>query len=159
MIQCVADAPETPRDRLRRLVVERRLDRQLSVSKARKIAAIARGTWIALESGERETEAYNFAGIERALRWAPGSIDAILKGGDPTPLPVDEVAPAPPEPERPTSDWEQRLVKVREVAANPDRSPGLRAWARRQITQIEEEIEAILEAAEAEEEAARREAG
>lgn len=49
-------------------------------------------------------------------------------------------------------NWEDRLAKVQQIANNPDRTPGLRAWAAHQVAQIE----AILEAARAEEETDRR---
>lgn len=143
MIRCVMDAAEAPRDRLRRLVAARRRERQLSVSAAAKAAGIARGTWIALEDGSRETEAYNYAGIERALGWVFGSIDAILAGVDPTPVTTEE---APTEP--PPRSWQDTLERVRQIAENPDRSPGLRAIARAQVAQIE----ALLDAARVEEE-------
>lgn len=48
--------------------------------------------------------------------------------------------------------WEDRLVQVQQIANNPDRSPGLRAWAATQVRQIEE----IIAAARAEEEAQQR---
>lgn len=38
-----------------------------------------------MERGQRRTEAYNYAGIERALDWGIGTIAEILSGGDPTP--------------------------------------------------------------------------
>lgn len=45
-----------------------------------------RGTWSSAETAERRTAEYHYAGIETALQWAPGSIDAILAGGEPTAL-------------------------------------------------------------------------
>ncbi|BCB80727.1 hypothetical protein GCM10022251_01280 [Phytohabitans flavus] len=47
-------------------------------------------------------------------------------------------------------DWDTMLSRVREIADNEDRSPGLRAWARAQMAQIL----AIIEAAELEQDAA-----
>lgn len=46
-------------------------------------------------------------GIEEALRWAPGSVDAILDGGEPTPLDAAE-----PEPDR-ARDRDAELVELR----------------------------------------------
>lgn len=106
------------------------------------MAGINRATWGALERGDRETEDYVFGGVERALKWAPGSVDAVLAGGEPA---VTTEA-------KPEDPWGEKLDRVRQVANNPDRSPGLRAWAQRQV----DDIEAILAAAKAEEDAQRR---
>ena len=47
-----------------------------------------------LENGRRDNfSSGTKAQIERALQWAPGSIDSTLAGGDPTPIP-SEVAPS-----------------------------------------------------------------
>ncbi|MEQ4305210.1 hypothetical protein ABNF97_28160 [Plantactinospora sp. B6F1] len=47
-------------------------------------------------------------------------------------------------------DWDTMLSRVRAIADDENRSPGLRAWARAQMTQIL----AIIEAAEVEQDAA-----
>lgn len=67
----------------------------LSVSKAAREARISRVTWAAVESGTRETEAYNYGVIQRVLGWAPGSVDAVLAGGEPTVLLNTNDQPAP----------------------------------------------------------------
>jgi hypothetical protein len=75
-----------PRERLARMIRDRRLkDLKISVRTAATRAGIDRGTWASAESGERRTAEVNLAGIEEALEWEPGSIDAILAGGEPTP--------------------------------------------------------------------------
>jgi hypothetical protein len=66
----------------------------LSVSKAARDAGISRTTWIAVEAGSRETQSYNYAPIERVLRWEPGSIEAVLAGGEATPVVVQGTARA-----------------------------------------------------------------
>lgn len=76
---------ELDRERLGQQVALRRTQLGLSVSAAARIAQIDRGTWAGVEKAVRLTEQYNFAGIERALQWAPGSIAATLAGGNPTP--------------------------------------------------------------------------
>jgi hypothetical protein len=83
--------------------------------------------------------------LEQALAWEPGSIDAILDGGEPTPM----ARPGLPDVEM---HWERKLIEVESIANNPDRSPGLRAWARTAAQQIQD----IIDAARAEEEAERR---
>ncbi|MEV5629133.1 helix-turn-helix domain-containing protein [Micromonospora tulbaghiae] len=63
----------------------RRMELGLSVRKAAESAEMDRNTWSYLEDGSRRTAEFKYAGIERALRWAPGSVAAILGGGEPTP--------------------------------------------------------------------------
>ncbi|TBL29073.1 XRE family transcriptional regulator [Verrucosispora sp. SN26_14.1] len=74
------------RERLAQKIKKRRLeDLGLSVSAAARAAGIDRATWTSAEKGDRDTQPHNWAGIERALNWRPGSIAAILEGGHPTP--------------------------------------------------------------------------
>lgn len=42
-----------------------------------------------IENGDRKAGAGSYAMLENALRWKPGSIAAILKGKEPTPIPDD----------------------------------------------------------------------
>lgn len=72
------------RARLGSLIRQRRLELRLSEREAVKLAAIARNTWSGAEKGRTRTAEHNWPGIEQALRWAPGSIEAILAGGEPT---------------------------------------------------------------------------
>jgi hypothetical protein len=74
-----------PHLRLAELIAKRRLSQRLSTSAAAREARIDRATWSAAEKGARLRD-YNWTAIERVLRWAPGSIEAVLEGGDPTPL-------------------------------------------------------------------------
>lgn len=83
------DAPH--RERLARYIQDRRRELRLSVRAAAMVAGIDRGTWSSAENAERRTAEYHYAGIETALQWAPGSIDAILSGGEP----ADVVAQGP----------------------------------------------------------------
>lgn len=64
-----------------------------------------RNTWSYLEDGSRRTAEFKYAGIERALRWEPGSVTAILAGGDPT-----SVGPSTPAVEE--DDEEIQLVRT-----------------------------------------------
>jgi transcriptional regulator with XRE-family HTH domain len=139
-------------------VRERREALGLSVAGAARAAGIARGTWISLEAGTRETHPHQYAAIETALAWAPGSIKAIRSGGEPTP--IRETGPrsgttsvtVTSQTRTIQEEWARRMEEVQAIADNPDRSPGLRAWARAQVQQIQD----IIAAARAEEEAERR---
>lgn len=82
------DTTTARRKRLAELVKERRRHLGLSVRAAADSGGMARGTWTAVEDGSRKTADSNYAGIERALQWAPGSVAAILAGGDPTVTPA-----------------------------------------------------------------------
>lgn len=79
------DAPDA-HHRLTELVKNRRKGQRLSLSAAARAAGINRDTWTDFENGTRRLREYNYAGIERALDWEPGSIDSILAGGDPKPM-------------------------------------------------------------------------
>ncbi|MEV0726050.1 helix-turn-helix transcriptional regulator [Micromonospora purpureochromogenes] len=86
------------RDLLAQKVRARRVELGLSVRAAAQAAEMDRNTWSYLEDGSRKTAEFKYAGIERALRWEPGSVSAILEGREPTPIsgpkaaedPVDE---------------------------------------------------------------------
>lgn len=85
------------RERLGEHVRARRRQLGLSVSDAARDAEVNRMTWDALERGTRATRDSNYAGIEHALQWAPGSVERILEGGEPHPLQEhDTSATAPP---------------------------------------------------------------
>jgi transcriptional regulator with XRE-family HTH domain len=73
-----------PKDRLAAAVRRRRLELGLSERQAAERAEVARNTWSSMEAGKRQTAEHRYAGIERALDWEPGSIDAILSGRQPT---------------------------------------------------------------------------
>ncbi|MGK5681627.1 hypothetical protein [Actinoplanes sp. URMC 104] len=85
----MSPADTTDIDQRRRLaaaVRARRLELGISVRAAATQTAIARDTWIGLEEATRRTAKTAYATIERTLQWAPGSIYAILDGGDAQPL-------------------------------------------------------------------------
>jgi hypothetical protein len=97
------------RERLGRLIRERRLERGLSVRAAAIAAQIDRATWAAAEAGTRGIREHNYAGVERTLRWVPGSIYEILEGGNPVPVenPPGDGAGLPPD-----FDLEAELERV-----------------------------------------------
>lgn len=74
------------RVRLANAIEARRKELGLSLSAAARAAGgMDRGTWTAAERGTRDTEDYIYAAIERALQWLPGSAQAVLAGGQPSP--------------------------------------------------------------------------
>ena len=79
----MAEGSDQARQRLGELVLARRQELGLSLREAARRAGIMRPTWTGMEHGSRRTAAYNFAAIERALDWRPGSIEAVLAGGQP----------------------------------------------------------------------------
>ena len=74
---------EDRRARLAEHIRRRRLSLGLSEREAAKIAGIARNTWSGAEKATSRTAAHTWPGIERALAWAPGSIERILAGDEP----------------------------------------------------------------------------
>lgn len=70
---------EGGRRRLAWLVKQQRQSLGLSVRAAAGKAGVDRATWSGMEDGSRGTQDRQFAGIERALEWPPGAIDAILR--------------------------------------------------------------------------------
>ncbi|WP_157779110.1 helix-turn-helix domain-containing protein [Micromonospora sp. WMMA2032] len=83
------------RDLLARRVRARRVELGLSVRAAAQAAEMDRNTWSYIEDASRKTSEFKYAGIERALRWEPGSVVAILRGGEPTPVKPAAVATQP----------------------------------------------------------------
>lgn len=112
--------------------------------------------------------------LEQALRWQPGSIEAILGGGGPTPMQgstgytngastistsytlpggrvVTATEPLPVDAAH-SPFSEETEAELRRIAANPARSPGLRAMAAGLLSQLS----ALREADAAEREAEER---
>jgi hypothetical protein len=101
---------EPDRERLGRYVRERRL--ALDDMTIRQACAAAGGmalqTWTSVEQGKSVSDR-TLRRVETALRWAPGSAQDVLDGGEPTEL----AAPATIEP-RPITDQAvlQRLAEI-----------------------------------------------
>ena len=64
-----------------------------------------------MREGSKDIRPTTKTGVERALRWAYGSIEAVLSGGDPTPL-ADE----PKTPARKLSYQEIEIREIRRIA-------------------------------------------
>lgn len=71
---------------------ERRHALGLTQAEAAAAGGLSEPVWGLLERGQQERpRARSLAAVERALRWAPGSAQAVIDGADPT-----EGEPAPP---------------------------------------------------------------
>lgn len=98
IVSCTIGGMEAEnRKRLGQAVVARRIELGMRTTKALSEEASLTPRMLGdLENGRRD----NFSGgtkaqIERALQWKPGSIDATLAGGDPTPILGGIVLPEP----------------------------------------------------------------
>lgn len=116
-------APEAadPRQQLGEAVKARRLQLGISVRAAAESAGMARTTWISLEDASRRTAETNHAAIERTLKWGAGSLNAILRGEEPTPRqsePDESVVHA----ERPRPAPQPSDDAVVRILRNPDLS-------------------------------------
>jgi transcriptional regulator with XRE-family HTH domain len=127
----------TPRARLGLLVAQRRKQLQLSASEAARLARVSRGTWIAVEKAERETEEYNYAGFERALQWRFGSVAAVLAGGEPTPGP--EQPPATPSPSPLPAEVRRWLAIMADPDVPPETKRRMRLQMRLWVEQVDED--------------------
>lgn len=78
---------ESNRQRLARLMDERRQDLRLTWEVVAQRAGMSREGLRRTREGERAMRVLTKRGIEDALYWAPGSVDAVLDGGEPTPIP------------------------------------------------------------------------
>lgn len=131
---------EDQRTRLAQLIQARRRELRLSERQAAMIAGVARNTWASAEEGARRPAERSISGIEAALRWAPGSIDRILTGGDPMPQ-------RDPQPEATTRSL-ARLPPDFDLSAEIDKISRLDIPARtklelaRQITDLYEQAQA-----------------
>lgn len=132
------------RKHLGEVVAARRARLGLSVTKAAERAGISRNTWSSVESGTKDTEAYVLGSIEGALYWEPGSIDAILDGGEPT---VRADSPRQgPTPGRVRLD--PALVRYNAILADPDvpesfkefMRDSMRLWGRQAESAKEDEL-------------------
>lgn len=74
----------SPRQRLAACMDTRREDLRLTWAEVAKKAGVSRETLRQIRNGEGEIRPLTRRGIEDALGWAPGSITAILAGGEPT---------------------------------------------------------------------------
>lgn len=77
---------ETPRERLARLMDERRDDLELHWNEVAELAGLTREGLRKIRYGIAGIQTTSKHGLEKALHWERGSINAILAGGNPTPI-------------------------------------------------------------------------
>jgi transcriptional regulator with XRE-family HTH domain len=105
-----------PLERLGSRVRQRRLELGLTQRDAALAAGISDTTWLAVERGEKTSER-TLVGVERALRWAAGSAEAVMGGADPT-----ELASAERTLEQRVAILEAELLRLRDELAAERRS-------------------------------------
>lgn len=106
------------RERLALLMDDRRRELRLTWDQVAAAAGVNRETLRLIRQGDGQIRPLTKDGIEDALQWQRDSIDAILAGGDPTPI---GQKPAPqPKPESPPTLEELRDM-VRKSAAENER--------------------------------------
>ncbi|MFE6891990.1 hypothetical protein [Streptomyces sp. NPDC057694] len=71
-------------ERLAKLVRERRVELQLGIEPAAKLAGISKDTWRRVEDA-RLVRATTYSAMDRTLDWAVGSCERITVGEDPIP--------------------------------------------------------------------------
>jgi transcriptional regulator with XRE-family HTH domain len=74
------------------------------------------------------------ASLERALQWPNGAVDRILAGSEPD----INAEPIVSRPDLVDDQLVQYEVKLTQIRDDDNRSPGIRAWARTLLAQIEE---------------------
>jgi transcriptional regulator with XRE-family HTH domain len=83
MVGMPAQAPDDRLASLAELVRDARTNLGMSIDAAAERAPMSPVTWSKVESGKPVTKS-TYAGVERSLSWAPGSIDLYLRtGADP----------------------------------------------------------------------------
>ena len=73
-----------PHDLLASAIDERRGELGLSLREVAELAGVTAETLRAVRKGSNEPSSLTKHGIERALRWEPGSVASVLNGGGPT---------------------------------------------------------------------------
>lgn len=101
------------RERLARIVKRERTSRGLSVREAARLAGVDRDTWTGVENATRLTRDGKAALMEPVVGMGPGSFEAVLAGGDPTPIQM----------EKPPLTEKQQAVKRTYLANVRDRGP------------------------------------
>lgn len=104
------DADERNRRRLASAIDDRRLELRLPWADVATRAGITRQTLRRVRRESSDITSLTKRGIEQALAWQRGSIDAVLAGGEPTP--VDDQDETPQMPSSHESHWEERLSRL-----------------------------------------------
>lgn len=79
-----------PRRRLADLMDDRRIELDLAWEDVARRAGVTGMTLRRVRNNESAPPRRTAHKIDRALEWEPGSVEAILTGGEPTPVPLTE---------------------------------------------------------------------
>ena len=115
-----------PHERLDEAMNQRRLELRLKWRDLAEAAGITYEALRAIRRGESRPTEFTARALDAVLQWAPGSVHAILGGGEPTPL--EATADQGPAPQHPTvealspSEALRRVVRssARELGVTPD---------------------------------------
>lgn len=88
-----------PFERLDEAMNRRRLTLRMNWRQVADAAEISYTALRAIRRGEYRPTELTAQALDHALQWAPGSVYAILDGGDPTPLEAQAAVQAPQEPQ------------------------------------------------------------
>jgi transcriptional regulator with XRE-family HTH domain len=118
------------------IIRSRREQRGLSTRRAAALAGVSKGAWAGWENGAVPYHQHR-RGIEAALQWRPGSVQAVLQGGEPTPVETPDYRD-PDTGELYVAEVERRLWELVPVLAldygdAPDAEALARAEAREHI--------------------------
>lgn len=100
-------ADAEPHKRLGEYIERRIAMLGLEYAEVARLGDFSDETLAKIRKGQRARSS-TYRGLERALRWSAGSIQAILAGGEPTPLDTDQEPTAAVD-----ADW--RLPAMREI--------------------------------------------
>lgn len=128
----------------------RRLALDIRLNAAYEAAGVAKSTWLNWEKDRNLPEEFNHQRIERVLRWAPGSVQAVLDGGEPVEIDPSVIAlPAREDRLPPDDDF---VTELRGMNLSPEHRDVLirTYWAdrAREEKQIQEKYRGIARAAE-----------
>lgn len=122
--------PTPPPHRLDEHMDARRLDLRMTWREVADAASISPETIRAVRRGDNVPGDITRRGLEDALRWEPGSINRILAGGDPTPLP--EAGAARSGPALPADDPRLRILDAALDTLTPEQQE---AFLRQELEQ------------------------
>jgi hypothetical protein len=124
----------TSRERLATAMLDRRRALRLSIRAAAQRAGVDRATWTSAENAIRQLAEYNYAGVEAALEWEPGSVEAVLAGDTATPRPAgttatpasrdEEIALVADDPDL-DNEMKQRIIEMIFERRERDRAAGI----------------------------------
>ena len=102
-------------ERLARYIDQRRLELGMKWDEVAAAAGIKPPTLRAIRNGTNSPSPLTMRGLDRALQWAPGSVEQILKGSDPLPAdqpPADPMGAA----EAILDDMERRVADMKRLS-------------------------------------------